>query len=79
MICSSCGGLVIWMGPFSSLTHTQCQQCGATNNQIVEPEFDDGPEFGDGHDCEGFVGGCERFGCEWGDACTELAKNKEQP
>ena len=22
-----------------------------------------GPEFSDGHDCEGFAGGCARFGC----------------
>lgn len=31
-----------------------------------------GPEFSDGHDCEGFIGGCERFGCPGGANCTEL-------
>ena len=28
------------------------------------------PEGEDGHDCEGFVGGCERFGCPGGENCT---------
>jgi hypothetical protein len=29
----------------------------------------DGPEFSDGHDHEGFAGGCARFGCPGGDNC----------
>ena len=33
---SLCGGLVTWRGPFSNLTHTQCENCGGTNCQIVE-------------------------------------------
>lgn len=43
MICASCGGPVIWMGPWSNLTHTECQECGAVNNQVVDeiPEEED--------------------------------------
>lgn len=36
MECASCGGLVIWKGPLTNLTHTECQSCGAINNQQVE-------------------------------------------
>ncbi|WP_182965345.1 hypothetical protein [Klebsiella sp. WP8-S18-ESBL-06] len=36
MKCASCGGSVVWMGPWSNLTHTECQQCGAVNNQVAE-------------------------------------------
>jgi len=38
MICATCHGEVIWKGPFSNLTHTECQQCGRINNQLVEQE-----------------------------------------
>jgi len=31
-----------------------------------------GPDFADGHDCEGFIDGCERMGCPGGSGCTEL-------
>lgn len=41
MICSLCGGEVIWVGPLSNLTHTECQSCGATNSQVVEEEIVD--------------------------------------
>ena len=41
---ASCGGLVIWMGPWSNLTHTECQVCGAVNNQIVDEPADDEEE-----------------------------------
>lgn len=35
MICGCCGtGEVIWVGPFSALTHTECQNCGAINSQL---------------------------------------------
>lgn len=37
----------------------------------------DGPEFSDGHDCEGFPGGCARFGCPGAVSqhlCTALPK-----
>ncbi len=40
MICASCGGEVTWRGPFLNLTHTECAQCGAINNQVV-PDSDD--------------------------------------
>lgn len=36
MICSKCGGQVIWVGPFSNLTHTECQNCGGINCQVPE-------------------------------------------
>ncbi|MFP9529133.1 hypothetical protein [Pectobacterium brasiliense] len=36
MECANCGGLVIWKGPLINLTHTECQQCGAVNNQVLE-------------------------------------------
>lgn len=35
------------------------------------------PDFEDGHDCEGFVGGCKRMGCPGGSECTELPANKK--
>ncbi len=38
MICSICGGPVLWMGPLIELTHTECQSCGSTNCQIPEDE-----------------------------------------
>lgn len=42
MDCRSCGGLVLWCGPLTNLTHTQCQSCGTINNQSVEePEEDE--------------------------------------
>lgn len=40
MICATCGGQVIWKGPLSNLTHTECQDCGRINNQEVEPAED---------------------------------------
>ena len=36
MKCNLCGGLVIWKGPLTNLTHTECQSCGAINSQEVE-------------------------------------------
>ncbi|MEQ9723955.1 hypothetical protein ABQG65_22770 [Yersinia alsatica] len=44
MQCSRCGGSVIWKGPMSALTHTECQQCGAINSQLVEPVEDEESE-----------------------------------
>lgn len=38
MICNSCGGRVLWKGPLTALTHTECEGCGAINNQ--EPEVE---------------------------------------
>lgn len=31
---------------------------------------DDGRDYPDGHDAEGFVGGCKRMGCPGGTACS---------
>lgn len=36
MICKKCNGQVIWVGPMSALTHTECQECGAIDSQVVE-------------------------------------------
>ena len=47
MECSICGGSVIWMGPMSNLTHTECMNCGETNSQIVDPEIDEDDPFAD--------------------------------
>lgn len=43
MICQTCGGRVFWMGPCGALTHTECEQCGAHNNQLPEPVESDLP------------------------------------
>ena len=43
MQCSICGGLVIWKGPLSNLTHTECQRCGAMNSQIAD-DLDEGSD-----------------------------------
>lgn len=47
MICSTCGGLVTWRGPWSNMTHTECAHCGAINNQIGEPSDPDDEIDGD--------------------------------
>ena len=36
MQCSICGGWVIWQGPLTALTHTECQSCGEINCQRVK-------------------------------------------
>lgn len=36
MICATCNGQVIWVGKITALTHTECQNCGAVNNQLPE-------------------------------------------
>lgn len=41
MICATCRGEVIWKGPFSNLTHTECQDCGRINNQLADPIDDE--------------------------------------
>jgi hypothetical protein len=38
----------------------------------------DGPEAPDGHDCEGFKGGCERMGCPGGEDCEAAPKKEPQ-
>ena len=43
--------------------------------RIFAYDFGDGPDFEDGHDSEGFKGGCERMGCEGGDKCTAKVPN----
>jgi hypothetical protein len=39
MRCQKCSGEVIWRGPLSDLTHTQCRSCGGINCQRATPEF----------------------------------------
>ncbi len=41
MICSRCGGRVTWRGPWSNLSHTECEDCGARNCQTPESEDED--------------------------------------
>jgi hypothetical protein len=36
MVCASCCGHVTWRGPITNLTHTECADCGAINNQLVD-------------------------------------------
>jgi len=38
MTCSRCGGRVTWRGPWSNLSHTECEDCGARNCQTPESE-----------------------------------------
>ena len=38
MTCADCGGLVLWCGPMSNLTHTECNGCGGINCQVPEDE-----------------------------------------
>lgn len=46
MICGACGKTGIqWMGPLSSLTHTECPHCGGQNCQREELIVDDEPEI----------------------------------
>lgn len=37
---------------------------------------EDGPEFSDGHDPQGFPGGCARAGCPGGDQCPEARSHE---
>lgn len=41
MVCSYCGGSVTWRGPWSNLSHTECEDCGRWNCQVPESEDDD--------------------------------------
>jgi len=42
LICGRCGGGgVVWKGPLSNLTHTECPDCGARNSQVVEDDRSD--------------------------------------
>lgn len=46
MICDACGKTGIrWVGPLSSLTHTECPHCGGQNCQREELIVDDEPEI----------------------------------
>ncbi|HBC5015953.1 TPA: hypothetical protein KET99_000158 [Proteus mirabilis] len=38
---ADCGGEVVWIGPITNLSHTECKQCGAINNYLNEQGEDD--------------------------------------
>lgn len=44
MICSLCGGSILWVGPWSNLSHTECQKCGGQNCQVVDDIEEDDEE-----------------------------------
>lgn len=44
MTCSKCGGSVVWRGPLTALTYTECLLCGGVNCHVAEDEI---PEEGD--------------------------------
>lgn len=48
MICAGCGGSVEWKGPLSALTHTECEACGAIDNQEPETAAEEEPAGMDG-------------------------------
>ena len=50
MECRDCGGAVEWKGRLSNLTHTECLNCGAVNNQLVVDV--------DGCECEEICNDC---------------------
>lgn len=41
MTCSVCFGRVQWMGPITALTHTECEECGSINAQLIEQDDND--------------------------------------
>lgn len=41
MQCFTCGGLVLWTGQFSLQARTECQKCGAIDNQVVDVPDDE--------------------------------------
>jgi len=56
MQCEKCGGLVTWRGPFSALTHTECERCGGINCQVVEHDpIDEAEEFEADCEADGLV------------------------
>jgi hypothetical protein len=65
-------GLVVKLTPFADLKDpaitTKFLQKLAVRMADLTLEID-GPDFEDGHDYEGFPGGCERFGC--GQLCID--------
>ena len=40
MICKDCIGQVYWVGKLTNLTHTECEDCGAINSQILEDSIE---------------------------------------
>ena len=41
MICTDCGGLVTWRGPWHSMTYPECESCGGRNCQKAERADDE--------------------------------------
>jgi hypothetical protein len=50
MICERCGGEMIWMGPLTALTHTQCYDCGGINCQVPDECAEHDDEQSDGEE-----------------------------
>ncbi|OZA27568.1 MAG: hypothetical protein B7X93_08825 [Hydrogenophilales bacterium 17-61-9] len=50
-------------------------QTGIYAAGVTSSAQDDGPDFFDGHDREGFPGGCKRMGCAGGENCSENSAN----
>ena len=57
MECNYCGGSVLWQGPISNFTHTECLSCGAINSQKIEDDEDE-------DECECDTLGSECSSCE---------------
>lgn len=53
------------------------KQTGIYAAGVTSSPHDDGPDFFDGHDCEGFPGGCKRMGCAGGENCSENSANNK--
>lgn len=66
MTCGTCGGPVLWMGPITNLMHTECQDCGRINNQIVDAQHEDDDRC---TSCDG-TGDLHLADGEWLGECT---------
>lgn len=69
--------------PCDKSSEQPCMVCDAGLDvcsicHLAERELDEdcpgpsGPDYFDGHDHDGFIGGCARMGCPGGKECTEL-------
>ena len=71
------GGLV-WLPFVGGFENGNKEDYREVPQESVAPQDDQfAPTSEDGHDCEGFPGGCNRFGCPGGDKCYML--NNQTP
>jgi hypothetical protein len=47
MRCYICGGAVVWRGPLTALTHTECLKCGGENTHAIDEDAIDHPPEGE--------------------------------